>query len=105
MRRFLCVIVGVLFVTAAPALADTTVVKVGHNRLDPSEVTVEAGSTVTFLNEDQMPGGHTVVADDGSFESPGLAKGQEWSHTFEKPGTYTYIIKEHPSAQGKIIVE
>jgi plastocyanin len=106
MRRFLCAVASILFVTTAPALAaDTTVVKVGHNRLEPREVTVEAGSTVTFLNEEEMPGGHTIVADDGSFESPGLAKGQKWSHTFEKPGTYTYKIKEHPSAEGKIIVE
>lgn len=105
MRRFLCAIGSVVLVATAPALAGTTVVKVGHNRLEPSEVTVAAGSTVTFLNEDEMPGGHTIVADDGSFESPGLAKGQEWSHTFEKPGTYTYTIKQHPTAQGKIVVE
>ena len=105
MRLFLSVIACVFFVTALPVLADTIVVKVGHNRLDPQEVKVAAGSTVTFLNEDQMPGGHTIVADDGSFESPGLAKGQKWSQGFENPGTYTYTIKEHPSAQGKIIVE
>jgi plastocyanin len=106
MHRFLCAIAVVILVTAAPALAaDTTVIKVGHNRLDPREITVKAGSTVVFLNEEEMPGGHTIVADDGSFESPGLAKGQKWSHTFEKPGTYTFIIKEHPSAHGKIVVE
>jgi plastocyanin len=97
--------VVILLVAAAPALAETAVVKVGHNRLDPAELTVPTGSAVTFRNEDQMPGGHTIVAEDGSFESPGLAKGEEWSHTFEEPGTYTYIIKEHPSAKGKIVVK
>jgi plastocyanin len=105
MYRFLFASVGVVLFIATAALAETTTVKIGHNRVDPAELTVQAGSTVTFGNEDQMPGGHTIVADDGSFESPALAKGEEWSHTFEKPGTYTYIIKQHPSAKGKIVVE
>jgi plastocyanin len=91
---------------AAPAFAaDSATVKVGHNRLEPAELTVAAGTTVTFHNEDEMPGGHSIVADDGSFKSPGLAKGQDWSHTFSKPGTYSYMIKEHPSAKGKVIVK
>lgn len=104
MHRIASVLITLLLSTA-PAFAGQTVVKVGHNRLEPAEVTIEAGSTVTFKNEDQMPGGHTIVADDGSFESPGLAKDEEWSHTFEKAGTYLYKIKEHPSATGKIIVK
>jgi plastocyanin len=90
---------------AAPALADEATVKVGHNRLEPRELVVKAGTTVRFHNEDEMPGGHTIVADDGSFKSPGLAKDQDWSHKFEKPGTYAYSIEEHPSARGKIVVK
>jgi plastocyanin len=93
-----------LLLSAAPALAET-VVKVGHNRLDPAELSVEAGATVVFHNEDQMPGGHTITAEDGSFESPALGKDEKWSHTFEKPGTYPYLIKQHPSAKGTITVE
>lgn len=104
MRRYLSIL-GVLLLAAAPAYAETTVVKVGHNRLEPAQLTVQAGATVIFRNEDEMPGGHSIVAEDGSFESPGLAKGEEWSHTFDRPGTYTYIIKQHPSARGTITVE
>jgi plastocyanin len=51
-----------------------------------------------------MPGGHTVVADDGSFSSPPLAKDQTWSHTFEKAGSFGVHIKEHPGAKAKIEV-
>jgi plastocyanin len=90
---------------AGPALAADPTVKVGHNKLDPAELTVAVGTTVTFHNLDQMPGGHSIVADDGSFKSPGLAKDQSWSHKFEKAGTYSYSIKEHPSAKGKVIVK
>lgn len=104
MVRFLVAAIA-LVLLSGPAIADDAVVKVGHNRLDPSELAVEPGTTVSFHNEDRMPGGHTIVADDGSFESPGLAKDESWSHTFDEPGTYGYSIKEHPSAKGKIVVK
>jgi len=87
------------------ALADEVVVKVGHNRLEPAEVSIAVGGVVRFHNEDEMPGGHTVVADDGSFHSPDLGKGEDWSHQFEKSGTYSYSIKQHPSAKGRIVVK
>ena len=100
----LLTLVGVVLASGA-ALAGEPTVAVGHNRLTPSKLTVKPGTTVTFENQDEMPGGHTIVADDGSFESPGLAKGQSWSHTFDEPGTYPYSIKEHPAAKGSVTVE
>ena len=63
------------------------------------------GDTVTFRNESNMPGGHSIVADDGSFESPGLVLNETWSHTFDKLGVFPYHIGEHPNAKGKVIVE
>ena len=79
-------------------------VDLGHNRLSPSEITIAVGGSVTFHNQDEMPGGHTLAADDGSFESPPLAKDESWSRTFPTAGTYPYHIKEHPGAKGKITV-
>jgi plastocyanin len=104
MIRFLVVLAGALLVGAS-ALGEGVTVQVGHNRLTPSQLTVEAGTTVTFENQDAMPGGHTIVADDGSFQSPALAKGETWSHAFDKPGTHAFSIKEHPSAKGSVTVE
>ena len=105
MTRFLAPLLlsGLLAGVALGASAPT--VKVGHNRLEPAEITVPVGTTVTFHNEDEMPGGHSIVADDGSFKSPGLAKGQDWTHKFDKAGTYSYSIKEHPTAKGKVVVK
>jgi plastocyanin len=106
MRRRLSLGVLVAFVLMAlPVYAGDVMVHVGHNKLDPSELKVAAGTTVVFHNLDAMPGGHTIVADDGSFESPGLEKDQQWSHVFTEPGVHAYSIKEHPTAKGKIIVE
>ena len=104
MIRIVVVLVGALLVGAS-ALAEAATVAVGHNRLTPSQLTVEAGTTVTFENQDAMPGGHTIVADDGSFQSPALAKGETWSHKFDEPGTHPYSIKEHPSAKGSVTVK
>jgi plastocyanin len=90
---------------SSTALAGEATVLVGHNRLTPSELRVAPGTTVTFENQDEMPGGHSIVADDGSFRSPGLAKGEKWSHTFDAPGVYPYSIQQHPKARGTITVE
>jgi len=55
-------------VLALPAAAGEVTISVGHNKIDPAKVTLKAGDTVVFHNLDEMPGGHTVVAADGSFE-------------------------------------
>jgi plastocyanin len=91
---------------AAPAAwAGEVTVRVGHNKIDPAAVTIQAGDTVVFHNLDQMPGGHTIAADDGSFESPALMKDEEWRHTFAEPGKHAIHIKQHPGAKGTITVE
>lgn len=95
------------FAFAAPtAIAEEgPTITVGHNRIEPATVTIQVGGSVTFHNVDAMPGGHTIVSDDGAFESPPLEKDQTWTHTFEAAGTHTIRIKQHPTATGVIVVE
>ena len=87
------------------ATADNTKVQVGHNRLEPAEISIKVGDSVTFHNEDEMPGGHTIVVDEESLQSPPLGKDKSWTYTFPDAGTFTYHIKEHPGAKGKIVVQ
>ena len=106
MRKGLSLCFLLAFALAStPVYADDAMVHVGHNKLDPTDLKVDAGTKVVFHNMDEMPGGHTIVADDDSFQSPGLAKDESWSHTFTEPGVYSYSIKQHPSAKGTITVE
>ena len=106
MRQGLRLCFLLAFVLASSSVhAGEAMVYVGHNKLDPSELKVTTGTTVVFHNLDEMPGGHSIVADDGSFHSPALAKDQTWSHAFTEPGVYGYSIREHPSAKGTIVVE
>ena len=90
---------------ATAALASDVTVTIRHGSLEPPEVIVAMGDTVTFRNLDKMPGGHSIVADDGSFESPALDAGERWSHTFQKLGMFPYHVGEHPKVKGKVIVE
>lgn len=59
----------------------------------PDKITVNVGDTVTWRFEDQGIS-HDVVADDDSFESDVKDSGT-FRHTFDKPGTYTYLCTLH----------
>lgn len=69
----------------------------------PTPITVAAGTTVTFTNNDAAT--HTATADDGSFNSGDLATGASFTHTFGKAGTYTYRCAIHPSMKGSVVVQ
>jgi plastocyanin len=69
----------------------------------PATVTVSAGQTVQFVQDDQTP--HTVSAADKSFDSGNLDLHQTWSHTFAKPGTYAYSCSYHPAMKGAVVVK
>jgi len=69
----------------------------------PADVTVPAGTTVTWMNLDGAP--HKVVSDDGAWQSPTLEDGESFSFTLDTPGTYAYHCSIHPSMQATITVE
>ena len=66
---------------------------------EPGTLTVPAGATVTWTNAGSRP--HTVTADDGSFDSGRLDPGEQFSQTFDQPGTFTYFCGFHPEMQGR----
>jgi plastocyanin len=68
----------------------------------PASVTVNVGDTVTWTNQDDAP--HNATANDGSFKTPDINKGQSASHTFNSPGTFSYICTIHPNMHGTIRV-
>ena len=68
----------------------------------PKDITVPAGTTVTWINKD--PEVHTVVNKDGKFRSAALDTDDTYSFTFAEPGTYSFFCSLHPQMQGKVIV-
>src|SRR5829696_8834484 len=79
-----------------------TAVQVVDFAFEPGTWTVPAGATVTWSNAGGRP--HTVTADDGSFDSGRLDPGEQFSQTFDQPGTFTYHCGFHPEMQGSIVV-
>lgn len=81
---------------SAPA-GGTATVDVVDSAFEPEDITVEAGTTVTWeWVETQAP--HNVVADDDTFNSGDLMTEGSYSFTFDQPGTYSYFCVAHKTA-------
>jgi amicyanin len=76
-------------------------VSIENSAFNPETLTVKAGATVTWTNNDSVT--HNIKSD--SFNSPQMAKGDTYSFTFDTKGTFDYSCGIHPSMKGKIIVE
>ena len=85
----------------APVAAEE--VKIDNFTFDPPQLTIKAGTTVTWANEDDIP--HTVVAKERMFRSKTLDTEDKFSFTFTTPGTYDYFCSLHPHMVGKIVVQ
>jgi plastocyanin len=73
---------------------------------DPAEVTVKAGTTITWTNSDDLP--HTVTKDGGpggDFDSGNIEPGGEFELTADVPGTVDYVCTIHPGQAGSFTVE
>ena len=68
----------------------------------PAALGVAIGTAVTWTNDDTT--GHTVTADDGSFDSGTVAPGTTFSQTFSTAGTFAYHCNIHPSMTATITV-
>ena len=69
----------------------------------PQRITVKAGTTVTWSNEDDVP--HTVASSSKVFKSKALDTGDKFSFTFTTPGAYQYFCSVHPYMTGAVVVE
>jgi plastocyanin len=87
--------------SAAPASGSVNIEMSGF-AFNPKELTVKAGTTVTWTNKDSA--GHDVKAADGSWGSDTLTNGQTFSKVFDKEGTYAYVCTFHAKMTGTIIV-
>jgi PQQ-dependent dehydrogenase (methanol/ethanol family) len=63
---------------------------------------VKAGTQVLWVNNGRLR--HTVTAEDGSWATPTLAPLEAAAVVFDKPGTHTYVCKDHPWAKAELIV-
>lgn len=94
---------------ASEAAAEEMRVQLDGFAFDTEELTIAAGTEVSFLNADSAP--HTVTegTDGQAAASPiideELAPSQGASFTFDEPGTYQITCLLHPSMNMTVIVE
>jgi len=83
------------FVPAAWAQGQEVTVGMEDNFFDKADITVEPGTTVTWVQRGQY--GHTTTSYDGLWDSGLIEGGTEgtYSYTFEEPGTYEYFCRPH----------
>jgi plastocyanin len=94
---------------ASEAAGEEVRVQLDGFAFDTEELTIAAGTEVSFLNADSAP--HTVTegTDGQAADSPiideDLAPNQGASFTFDEPGTYELTCLLHPSMNMTVIVE
>jgi plastocyanin len=95
----------VLFVLGSLEMARgaTHEVAIADFAFAPATLTIAAGDTVTWSNEDAVA--HTATSTTGAFDSGDLGQGESFSFTFATPGTYDYLCTPHPTMTGQIVVQ
>ena len=79
-------------------------------QFDPKDITVKAGETITFTNDESVP--HDVHKESGpgddfsSGPDGGMQEGDTFKLKLDKPGTYEYVCRVHaPGMAGTITVK
>jgi plastocyanin len=100
-------------------------VKIDNFSFTPRSLRVAPGTTVTWVNRDDIP--HTVVSSEGApasatgaragaagsgpraagqaFKSKTLDTGDKFSFTFARAGTFPYFCSLHPKMTGEVVVQ
>ena len=90
---------------ACGAAAATTEIKLSDLGFDPASITIQAGATVTWRNTGEFD--HSVQSAPDSplqFDSGPLRPGEEFTQTFDQPGSYPYFDGLFPDNVGAIEV-
>jgi len=96
-------VMGSVHAGDAPATDTGKQVAVFNYKFDPAVLTIPVGTTVTWVNKDEVP--HTVMSSDKRFTSSGaLDTGDKYSYTFTTAGSYEYFCTLHPFMKGKVVV-
>jgi plastocyanin len=75
----------------------------GNRAYAPDNLSIAAGSTVTWMNTDVVA--HTSTSDRSAWDSGIVAPGGQFSFTFQTPGTFTYHCAIHPGMVGTVTVQ
>jgi len=96
--------------TGGGAAKSTASVSMRNIQFSPKDITLKAGGTVTFTNDESVP--HDVHKESGpggdfsSGDDGGMQQGDTFKLKLDKPGTYKYVCHVHaPGMAGTITVK
>ena len=69
----------------------------------PADLTVNAGTKVTWVNYDSAP--HTATGTSASWDTGRLDRNDRGSVVFEEAGSFPYFCIYHPDMKGVVTVE
>ena len=93
-------------VIAEPETTSEEIRVLGSGGIEPLEVTISAGSSVTWMYEADIVSVLTIQKDGASFaNSPLLKAGDKFEQEFAEAGEYTYFAVSYGPQGAKIIVE
>jgi plastocyanin len=72
-------------------------------RFQPEVLTVAAGDTIVWVNQDIVP--HTATSDAGRFDSKDIRGGQSWRYTARNKGEFPYVCTFHPPMKALLRVK
>jgi amicyanin len=104
LHRVLSASVIILIAGGLGALAVTKPqIMVDNFTFAPTPLQVKAGTTVTWVNHDDIP--HSIILNSLNVRSHALDTDDSFAYKFDKAGTYNYICGPHPFMHGEVVVE
>jgi plastocyanin len=89
-----------------PSGGGSATVDIKDIQFNPKDITVKAGTTITWTNSDSIA--HTVTKEGGpgaDFDSGDVDGGATFEQTFDTPGTIDYVCTIHPGQSGTVTVK
>jgi plastocyanin len=88
----------------APLALAANQIGIDNFSFTPRVITVKRGTTVTWINNDDVP--HVIVNVQGRFAgSKVMDTDARYSYKFTSAGAYDYFCSIHPTMTGKVVVE
>lgn len=82
------------------------IISIVNFSFQPVSTCVDAGTTVTWMNnEPPAAPAHTTTADQSAWGSALLNPGDTYAFTFTQTGTFAYHCTPHPFMQASVVVQ
>ena len=93
---------AVAMIGSRMAAAAEAEIVIDNFTFSPTPLTVKAGTTVTWVNHDDIP--HSIVCPDLKMKSHPMDTDDTFAYRFEQAGTYDYMCGLHPHMHGQVVV-